>query len=616
MICIGMWSGLESARKPEKPEDDMAFTGDLQSISLSDIFQNLSQNERTGRLRIAGTGSFDLFFRKGKVAGVERSDGAMDEYMLGVLKKRGSITAEEFGRVTKKSGRPAGPVCTAFKMKLITQKDADHLLEYYVSERVLDAFSVEKGTFEFIEGDEGFKDSLTEWQQFPLSIEAGKLMFEAARRSDEWARINKNIISEDEIFEPCLNIRESVREGITGEDLEVLVNIDGLRTLREVVDASRESKFSVFRAVCRLIESRIIKPLEVNQTLRLASRLFDEKNYQKCIEVARKGLSVERNTPSLRHILARALSKTGQESLAAEELKLLALSSIDNGQPLKAVEIYREVVDIVPSDVDSRQRIFDIIMASKPPADAIEEGKGFISALRSFGLNARAKDILRKLLDMNSEDIEVQRSYAEVMLDLGDKAEGLKVYRRLGDALLNDQRMTAAAAIFAEIVKIDPADERSHRLLNEIREGVFKEKEKKRRLAKRVVAAVFLAGGLCLWLVYDTVARAAYVEMNRKAATAVAAGRFDDALACIEDFRTSYPFTISQASARKYSWTLRVLASLDQARKESAGGRRGEARRWYEDALKKAKAHLGPEDQLVTDIGSEIRQLDPRRGGN
>ncbi len=587
----------------------MAFTGDLHSISLSDIFQNLSQNERTGRLRIKGAGSFDLFFRKGKVAGVERSDGAMDEYLLGMLRKRCSITAEEFGRVVKKTNRPSGPVCTAFKMKLITQRDAEQLLEYYVSERVLDAFSIDKGTFEFIEGDEGFKDSLSEWQQFPLSIESGKLLFEAARRSDEWSRINKNIISEDEIFEPCLNIRESVREGLSGEDLEVIVNIDGLRTLREVVEASRESKFSVFRAVCRLLEGKMIKPLEVNQTLRLPEKLFEERNFAKCIEVARRGLSIERNTPALRHILAKALSKSGEENLAAEELKLLALSSIDNGQPLKAVDIYREVLDVIPSDVDTRQRIFDIILAKKPAAEAVEEGKGFVSALRSYGLNARARDVCRKLLDMNSDDIEVQRSYAEIMLDLGDRNESLGVYRRLGDSLMNDQRLTAAAAIFSEIAKIDPSDEKTKRLLREIRDGVFKEKEKKRRFAKRLALAAGLSCAIVTWLIYDLVSRAAYVEMNRKAAAKTAEQDFNGALTLVEDFRASHPFTISQASARTYSWTLRILALMDQGRKAKNSGRRAEAGQWFEDAAKKTEAHLGRDDPLAAVIAGEIAKL-------
>jgi tetratricopeptide (TPR) repeat protein len=587
----------------------MAFAGDLQSISLSDIFQNLSQNERTGRLRVMGeSDSFHILFRGGRLAGVEKAQGT-DEYLLGVLKSRGNLTGDDFGRVVKKQKAPAGPVATAVKLRMLKDRDAEQLLEYYVTERVLDVFSVDRGSFEFLEGDEGFRDTLSEWEQFELSIDPGRLLFEAARRSDEWDNIKKVIISEDEIFAPCVNIRESVRDGIDGEDLKIFVNVDGLRTLREVVEASRESKFTVFRGVSRLLENKMIMPLQVNQTLRLAESLFEEENYLKCIDVARKGLSVERNNPSLRHILARALSRAGHEGKAAEELKLLALSHLDEGNPGKAIEIYREVVDLVPSDIDARQRIFDLTLEHHSEVEGVAEGKRFVAALREFGLNDRAQGVLRKFMDIAPDDLEIQHTFAEVNLALGDKTEAIKTYHRIGEKLRDSEELALASKIYAKIVKVNPHDEVAGRLLGELEEGVYQIKERKRRVVRRIVAASALVVVLVAWVVYDFVARAAYVRMNSRTAVAMADGDFDGALGRVEDFRQSYPFSTSQASARHYSWTLRVLASLSQARKEHATGRRTQAKQWYRDALGKAQAHLGESDPLTAVIQDELGKL-------
>jgi tetratricopeptide (TPR) repeat protein len=580
----------------------MAFAGDLLSISLPDIFQNLSQNERTGRLHIEGTDVFDIFFRKGKVAGVEKPNDGVDEVMYGVLRNRGTITPDEFDRVRKKRKSPAGPISTALKMKLITKRDAGELLQFYVTERVLDVFGGDTGTFAFHEGDDAFQGTLTEWTSFPLDIEPSKLLFEAARRADEWSRIKKNIISEDEIFTNCINIRESVREGINGEDLEIFVLVDGLRTLREVADASRETKFLVYSAVSRLLESKMIRPLQVNQTQRLAQSLFQEGNYTKCIEVARKGLSMERNTPVLRHVLALALARTGEEALAAEELKLLALSFIDEGHPDKARDIYREVVEIVPSDVDSRQRIFDLTVAHHPTEDALAEGKAFVAALREFGLNARARDVLEQLMDMAPDDFALQDIYARVCFDLGDKPRAVKTYRLVADRLREEDRLSEARKIYALIVELAPEDEAARRTLNELQDDLYQARKRRRTLLKRgglLVAGVAL---FLTWIVYDFVARAAFVETNREIAVAMADNDWNGALDHLKKFRNGHPFSTSQAAARRQVWTLRSLACLDEAKKSRAAGRHSEARQWIDEAFARARSHLEDDDPLFAFI--------------
>ena len=87
------------------------------------------------------------------------------------------------------------------------------------------------------------------------------MLLEGFRRVDEWRVIEREIATFDEVFvRNEIKIDELPRGTLTREELAVLDEIDGRRTVRDVVRRLRMGSFDVSRIFFRLRRARMIRP--------------------------------------------------------------------------------------------------------------------------------------------------------------------------------------------------------------------------------------------------------------------------------------------------------------------------------------------------------------------
>ena len=238
----------------------MGIKGDVRSISLANVLQDLVTNEQTGTLAIRqkkDRHQLFLWFDKGalKLVGLGNSQGPS---LLNGLLALEKIRADEAPTVTGRHTSEGGFIRGMLKKGRITREDLKAACEHQMSEHLCDAFLWSDATFEFEEGepdDRGFDVDQLDLEP-RLAVE-GAIM-EAVRRADEWGETRKAILSQNEILVPDpARLPKEAEPSIR----RIFALLDGERSLRDIQELTRLGQFTLLRAAALLIRSGACRPL-------------------------------------------------------------------------------------------------------------------------------------------------------------------------------------------------------------------------------------------------------------------------------------------------------------------------------------------------------------------
>lgn len=234
----------------------MAIEGPLKELSIHDVFQLLDLSRKTGTLRVvsdlrqnAGT----VFFEDGVVVGAEiRSN----PHPLGrLLVRAGRVTDQDLqrARALQAAGdrRRLGEILLA--QGLVTQRDLGRYVRQQIEEVVFELVGWSEGYFAFEDGKQG------DWPtEADTRIATGLLLMEAARRTDEWSRIEKQITHLGLVPRLAPIVDTAVPLDLLPAEWEVLSVVDGERTVRELATLLGRPEFEVARTLFGLTTAGII----------------------------------------------------------------------------------------------------------------------------------------------------------------------------------------------------------------------------------------------------------------------------------------------------------------------------------------------------------------------
>src|SRR5262252_7484501 len=231
----------------------MAIKGSLREASLPDVLQLLALGQKTGCLSIADRSNFGyIFFDRGRICYasiVNRRDRLGD-----ILVKHEKITQDQLdtavARQTRERDKKLGEILV--EQGAISQPELERYIRVQIEEAVYFLFTWTQGTFNFE------ADVKPERQDFLVSINPESLLLEGARRVDEWSLVEKKVPSFDLIFEADRNrILKSDAE-LTEEQTCVLEQVDGLRDVQQIIDATGLVEFEVGKALLGLLNAGFI----------------------------------------------------------------------------------------------------------------------------------------------------------------------------------------------------------------------------------------------------------------------------------------------------------------------------------------------------------------------
>jgi len=237
----------------------VAIEGPLRELGLHDVFQLLDLSRKTGVLHITShlrDNEGTVFFDSGSIvfASIRSNPHRIGDRLV----EGGRITSEELERaraVQQREGgrRRLGQILV--EMGALAPRELEREVERHIQEAVFELLSWREGAFSFGEGGlEGAPaDAL-------VSLPTEKVLMEAARRIDEWSRIETQVPHLGVV--PAL-VPLDAAGPVTQLDLHpaewgVLAEVDGERDLRQIAATLRASEFEVARTVFGLVTTGVV----------------------------------------------------------------------------------------------------------------------------------------------------------------------------------------------------------------------------------------------------------------------------------------------------------------------------------------------------------------------
>lgn len=331
----------------------MAIEGPLKELSATDVFQLLDLSRKTGTLRVTSelrqnTGT--VFFEDGAVVGATIKS---NPHPLGrLLQRAGRITEADLQRAralqTAGDQRLLGQIL--LDQGLVTTRDLARFVREQIEEVVFELVGWSEGYFTFEEGKR------TNWPtEAETRVATGFLLMEAARRTDEWSRIEKKITHLGLVPKLAPVVDTAAPLELLPAEWELLSRVDGARTVREVADVLGRSEFDVARTIFGLATAGII--------------LLDDPNRQAMEAVGRADLTVMLGEVEQMIALGDPQSAclAAEQAVAAHPDQPLAhlaqgTALLEAGRPADAVESLRHAVHL-DGESAVAQRLFGIALA-------------------------------------------------------------------------------------------------------------------------------------------------------------------------------------------------------------------------------------------------------------
>ncbi len=576
----------------------MGLKGDLDSISLADIFQTLSMTGQEGTLVVRGSDQVKyIHFTKDGVSLLtsgEKKMGRLGDMLVGLGKISPEDLRNALGR-QKETGGLLGE--TLAELGLVTAKDIENAVRIQIEEEIYDLFSWTNASFEFNEGaaPENF---FAEADQpvTRLTFNVNSLIMEAARRIDEWDAIEQQIASTKEIF--VLDSPRSLDGEWSAQERLVLEALDGERNVDEVIDSTHVPKFEVCKFLARLVEEGRVKRAPIEHLLERGDARREAGDHPAALKFFERALAGKLRKTSdmaeVRQRMADSLVALGRKKEASEQFKALADLRAEAHDVEGAINFWQKVIDLNPLDLENKERLISVYLENREHLDPdrsdvirsieyslFKNGKALAMAFSYAGQVDKAKEVLKKLVDLTPSNLELRKTLVNIHLEANEKAEAVEELERMAALLVANRKFAELGEVYEKILKVNPAREDVRKKL-----GLLQKQQVAaaappppphrpgRLVGLAFVLALLLAGGVFGY--YNFV----YVPGESASALSAAAELDRKAIAFPED--TPYPR--AEAAFREAAEAYRALAAR-YSLTTHAGGWRARA-----EALDRARA--------------------------
>ncbi len=486
----------------------MTVSGDLATIDLADLLQNIQVHARTGTLTLRSEdGQSKVFFRDGNVA-MLASDGRVS--LPERLVAAGVLTRRKLEAADKKRGRRCA-LEVLVGAKVLTFEAAKQAAEEFLSEDIANLIAAAQGEFQFEEQkepDRGFDADETSLQ---LALPVAPLILEATRRVDHWAEIKKFLPSEGMHFQA----RTGARCPAESEDPELAAQIlgalDGSRSVKEVADLFPHQRFLAFKMMADFVRDRLARPTGTEDLLEIA-RGVESDDPARSRQLVRRALEREPHNLDLLAAEARLAEALDDGVAAAAARKLAGHLHLEAGRTDDALRELEYAKELTPTDQSLWEKTLALLIAQGRREEAVRDGMQLVSLHRGPGLHSRAKEVLEKLLRVAPDDDALHVELARCRVDCGESQEAVKQLARRGKTLIQKQDYVAARSLFEEVLDIEPGNREATVSIEMIDKEIFvRRRERKRRLV-RLFLTVCGVAAFGAFACVELVARFAVVE--------------------------------------------------------------------------------------------------------
>ncbi len=547
----------------------MGFEGDLQNLSLGDVFQNIQTNGLSGTLCLESPDeNAYLYFSSGGLAAVSSGPAEGRVTLEDILRTQRVVDGAILTYELKIKGRRALHNHLAHR-HIATLDEQREAAAFAVRERVYEVFAWPDTRFRFTDGkpDSALFDRAL--IQIGVDIPLTGLLMEAARRQDDWARLQRVIPSFKEHY-----LALGAGDDELGEvEREVLARLDGATSLEAVTAALPHGRFTVAEAVAALLSKRLIRPVDAEDLRRQAETLEAEGEPERAVALLLRSLEIERGSLAGRERLAGLLEQLERWEEAADHWKMRAFVQLERADSAGALESYARAIAAAPDDLPLRRKQLDLMLAEGHHGSALAAGKELAAAALRQDLSSQAIAVYEELLKLGQERAELRMRIAEVHIGRDDLAAAIAVYREEARAGMKSGDLGSALLFYKKILQCRDDDVEAAKQVYEIESGIVERRRQRRqRILRRVLLVLFLTPLLVQTSRELLAARALRATWPGvvEALSGVRGAALDEAAQALAEVRADWPWTSSQLqlSALTAAWVeeeARRAESLDAA---------------------------------------------------
>jgi len=360
----------------------MPIEGPLRELALSDVLQLLDLSRKTGVLTVYGESRARpavLRFDRGRIVAAEVPDAGARLGQL--LLRAGKITTRDLERARaihqREPHRPLGVVLR--DLGLVPEAELRKHLRFQIEETIYEIVRWRDGYFRFEETPP--PDPSTVLVRVPTE----SVLMEAARQIDEWAVLEEKIPHMDVVPAITAGDGDGSMLDLQPAEWEVLAEIDGQRTLRQIARDLGRGEFEVAKIAYGLLSGGLIEIVDerpapppvaaADDVLRDAREALRQGKAAHAYRLVEDLLSRFSERADVHEIAGQALLKlarwreaaeafqraTERDPLAAEAYYGLGLASLRSGELARAAEAWRTYLRLPEALPDRAVRVRAIL---------------------------------------------------------------------------------------------------------------------------------------------------------------------------------------------------------------------------------------------------------------
>lgn len=190
-----------------------------------------------------------------------------------------------------------------------------------------------------------------------------------------------------------------------------------------------------------------------------AQKLIQKGYLDKAIVEYRAAADADPKDITIRLRIGDLFVKTGKKTDAIKEYTEAARANAQRGFYLKAIAVYKQVLKLEDT-IETRNKLADLYLKQRLIADAIGEYSYMVSWFEQRGKTSEVLELLKKMVNIDPENVGVRLKLAELYQKLSFKEDALSEYSSIFEKLLSAGKLDTAEKIYLSLYSSNPADER------------------------------------------------------------------------------------------------------------------------------------------------------------
>ena len=232
----------------------MPLTGNFETFNLNSIFQLLSNDQKTGVLKVKNEDKeIRIYLKDGQII---YATGSQKNDRLGhFLKSSGIISEEQLQAALIKSKvekKALGKIL--IEQGILTSRKLQENIHRQIEQMIFNLFLCDKGDFEYNDAAINVKGMVV------AKINMVSLLLEASRRIDEISILRKHIPDDALTYRLTSRVSNKGEITLSSAELKILGLVDGQRSIRQVIRDSGFDEYSAYKNLYSLLSSGLIEP--------------------------------------------------------------------------------------------------------------------------------------------------------------------------------------------------------------------------------------------------------------------------------------------------------------------------------------------------------------------